>query len=78
LQTIEPDPGKVAPALIQSLAPPAGESILTALLNEMAALPDAPSKRAGQRFMTHPFAILVKGSGPIYSSLAHPPMPEWR
>ena len=51
LQTIAPNIGKGVLVILQSPQPPPTESILTALLNEIVAIPDNPSTGSGQRFV---------------------------
>ncbi len=51
LQSIKAGFGEGLLATLQSPQPPPTESILTALLNEIAAIPDNPSTSSGQRFL---------------------------
>jgi LuxR family maltose regulon positive regulatory protein len=51
LQTLAPNVGAGALAALQSPQPLPTESILTALLNEITAIPDNPSTGSGQRFI---------------------------
>ena len=51
LQTIVPNMGAEALRMLQSAQPPPTESVLTILLNEIAASPDNPSTGSGQRFI---------------------------
>jgi LuxR family maltose regulon positive regulatory protein len=59
LQTVQADIGEAALAELQSPQPPPTESALTALINEIAALPDPPGGHEGSTPRDRPYILVL-------------------